>query len=85
MIKEEKDFIADADSQQVLVKAVNLGIILNYAIFMFQIKKEQKKALQLLTEEIRDAIDNYDKWDKVISNAAVLNPPDDKKHKAIYH
>lgn len=49
--------------QRYLIDDIRLGLCLNYAVFLYEVKNQKKEALRLLKGEIHDALDDYDKWD----------------------
>ena len=46
-----------------MIDETRLGLSLNYAVFLYEVKNHKKKALRILKTEINDALDEYDKWD----------------------
>ena len=46
-----------------LIDEIRLGLCLNYAVFLYEVKNQKKDALRILKSEIHDALDDYDKWD----------------------
>jgi hypothetical protein len=47
-----------------LIDEIRLGLCLNYAVFLYEVKNHKKAALRILKQEIHDALDDYDKWDE---------------------
>jgi hypothetical protein len=43
---------------------LRLGLHLNYAIFLWEIKGEKKKGIRWLKREIAEALEDYDKWEE---------------------
>ena len=63
MIKENK--LQDENShQEDTIDCLRLGFVLNYAVFLYEIANDQKKAIRILKKEIQDTLDDFDKWDK---------------------
>jgi hypothetical protein len=60
MIKENKL----QDHQEETIDCLRLGFVLNYAVFLYEINNDQKKAVRILKKEIQDTLDDFDKWDK---------------------
>ena len=59
LAKEENENI----TKRPLIDETRLGLSLNYAVFLYEVKNHKKKALRILKTEINDALDEYDKWD----------------------
>ena len=47
-----------------VIDCLRLGFSLNYAVFLYEINNDQKKAIRILKKEIQDALDDFDKWQK---------------------
>lgn len=60
MIKENKL----QEHQEDTIDCLRLGFVLNYAVFLYEINNDQKKAVRILKKEIQDTLDDFDKWDK---------------------
>mmetsp|Transcript_10366 Transcript_10366/g.15956 ORF Transcript_10366/g.15956 Transcript_10366/m.15956 type:complete len:182 (+) Transcript_10366:463-1008(+) len=46
------------------IDSLRLGLNLNYAIFLWEIMEQKKKAIRILKREIQEALDDFDKWDQ---------------------
>ena len=44
--------------------SLRLGLKLNYAIFLFEIEKEDKQALRILRRELHEALNDFETWDE---------------------
>lgn len=44
------------------IEVLRLSINLNYAVFLYEMKQEKKKALQNLKKELQEALDDFEKW-----------------------
>lgn len=54
----------EKENQKYLIDEIRLGLCLNYAVFIYEIKMKKKEALRMLKKEIHEALDDYDKWDQ---------------------
>jgi len=43
---------------------LSLAITLNYAVFVWGIKKEDKKALRLVKRKLQESLEDFEIWDK---------------------
>ena len=59
----EDDDNSPQKENRYLIDEIRLGLCLNYAVFLYEVKNQKKDALRLLKVEIHDALDDYDKWD----------------------
>ena len=48
---------------QEVIDSLRLSLNLNYAVFLYEVKAEKKKALRILKKEIQEALDDFEKWD----------------------
>jgi hypothetical protein len=53
---------AEHDEKNFLIDEIRLGLCLNFAVFLYEVKNQKKEALRMLKQEIHDALDDYDKW-----------------------
>ena len=44
--------------------SLRLGLKLNYAIFLFEIEKEEKHAFRILRQELQEALNDFETWDE---------------------